>query len=443
MKSLELLLPEAPEIEKMVLGSILGAREQPIPLEVILSNLDTEDFLNENHRVVFRLILDVHAKGQIPNEATVWTEARSKAISFGGAGEIGFSYLVSLADGMPALVNFDNYIEILREKTHLRNLISKAQEISQRAYCGESALTLVAEMQEIGNSVKINSGKGTIMQVGDVVESYGHENLITPKHLPGIEPPIPWLAERLRFSPKTLTILAARTSVGKTALALQIMHEAAKRRYRTLLASMEMDNSEIVMRMIGQHGHVNMHRLRNGVGSKDERDDAYAALYDLQELKDYVLLDDTALDSIPSIRRSLHRLVLERRPAQFLIVDYLQLMTPVGRFDKRTDEVSSLSRGLKQIATHFNIPVLALSQLKRTEDREPELSDLRESGSIEQDANNVIFLHRPGSKEDEVQSIRLILAKQRNGPTGRCDLQFTKRYVRFDQAGLGKIQEVA
>jgi replicative DNA helicase len=435
----EIPLPAAPEIEALVLGSILVSDSPSMPLDVILSNLEPPDFHSELNRSIFRLIAAVNAKGQPPSLATVWTESQAQGVK---VPNLSISYLVSLSDGIPKLEGFDSYMGILREKAMLRSLIEKTEGITRRAMCGESALTLVAEMQTIGETVKISTGKGTLMQIEDVVNEYGAENLVVPKHLPGIEPPIPWLAERLRFSPKTLTVLAARTSVGKTALALQIMHEAARRRYRCLLASREMDNSEIVIRMIGQQGRVNMHRLRNGVGSREERDGAFSALYDLQELKDYVLLEDTELDSLPSISRALHRLTLERRPAQFLIVDYLQLMTPVGKFGNRAEEVGSLSRGLKQLASKFDIPVLALSQLNRKGDesgREPELSDLRESGSIEQDSNNIIFLHRMGSRDEELQNIRLILAKNRNGPTGRCDIQFTKRYVRFDQEGSGVV----
>lgn len=431
-------LPDAPEIEALILGSLLANNSQSMPLDVILSNLEPTDFALERNRNVFRLIAQVHAKGQIPGVATVWTEAQSSKVELSHGDLGGISHLIALSDGIPTLESLDSHMAILREKAMLRSLIEKTSGITRRAFTGESVMTLVAEMQGIGDSVKISNGKGTLMQVADVIQEVGIHNLLTPTHQLGIEPPIPWLAERLRFTKKSLTILAAKTSVGKTAFALQIMHEAARRRYRSVLASREMSNTQIVLRMVGQQGSVNMHRLKNGIGTHEERTIAADTLYDLDQLNDLMLFDDTAADSIPALNRTLHRLKLEQRPAHFLLVDYLQLLEPVGNFGNRTEAVSSLSRGLKHIATKFDIPVLALSQLKRTDGTNPpELSDLRESGSLEQDSDNVIFLHRMSSKEEETQNVRLILAKQRDGPIGECDLKFTRRYLRFEQEGNG------
>jgi replicative DNA helicase len=433
-------LPDAPEIEALILGSLLANNSQSMPLDVILSNLEPTDFALERNRSVFRLITQVHAKGQIPGIATVWTEAQSNKVGLSQGVLGGISYLVSLSDGIPQLESFDSHMGILREKAMLRSLIEKTDAITRRAYSGESVVALVAEMQAIGETVKTTGGKSSLMEVEDILEECGVEELLTPKNKRGIEPPIPWLAEHLRFEPKSLTTLAARPSVGKSAMAVQIMHEAASRRYRTVLASLEMHNTSILRRMIGQQGRVNTHRLKIGISDREGRTDAANALWRLAEMKDLMLFDDCSANSIPALNRMLHQLKLEQRPARFLIIDYLQLMQGAGKFGNRTEEVSSLSRGLKQIATKFDIPVLALSQLSRKGEetnREPILSDLRESGSIEQDADNVIFLHRLGDKKQEKQNIRLILAKQRDGQTGECDLVFTRRYTRFDQDGSG------
>lgn len=428
-------LPEAPEIESLVLGAIIGNTAEA-PLEVILTNLEATDFATERNRAVFRLAKELHEKSVPISSATMYTAACDKPQGANSIG--GVSYLVALSDGLPKLIGIESYMAILREKAMLRSLIEKTSQITQRAFGGESVITLVAEMQAVGETVKTTNGKGSLMEVEHIVEECGVEELLTPKNQPGIEPPVAWLAERMRFAPKSLTVLAARTSVGKSAMAMQIMHEAANRRYRTVMASLEMHNDDILRRMIGQQGRVNAHRLKIGVSTQEERTAARHALWRLAEMKDLLLFDDSSANSIPAINRMLYQLKLEQRPAAFLIVDYLQLMEPVGKFGSRTEEVSSLSRGLKTIAQRFNIPVLALSQLNRKADdsgREPILSDLRESGTIEQDADNVMFLHRLGSKDEELQNIRLILAKNRSGPCGRCDLTFTRRYVRFDQSG--------
>lgn len=432
----ELPLPDAPEIEGALLGALLNGQDW-LPFDVIMASLEPGDFQSPKHIGVFAIIRNLHERGLPVNTTTVYMESRIQTGASSAAAIGGIGYLSEMQSAQIGQAVLESYLSILREKSLLRRLIRKTDEISSRAYAGESAVGLVSELQNVGETVKLNNGKGSLKEVSNMIEEIGVDELLTPQHQPGIEPPIAWLAERMRFSPKTLTILAARTSVGKSALALQIMHEAASRRYRTILASLEMNNADLVRRSVGQQGRVNLHRLRNGLCVADERAAAHTAISELCDMKDLLLFDDRGLNSIPAINRALHQLRLEGRAARFLIVDYLQLMEPIGKFGTRQEEVSSLSRGLKQIAQRFDIPVLALSQLSRKADetgREPILSDLRESGSLEQDADNVIFLHRKGNPDEEVQDVRLILAKNRAGPCGRCDLLFTRRYVRFDQS---------
>jgi replicative DNA helicase len=266
----------------------------------------------------------------------------------------------------------------------------------------------------------------------------GINDLITPaKTKLGIEPPFAWLRNRMRFEPKTFTVLAAETGAGKSAFALQTMLCAAYAGHRTALYTLEMSNEQEVSRLIGQDARLNMHRLRIGEGEPEEATQASSTAWKLAQFGDTLLLRDTGMVTIPIIRQHLHRWRSIGKEIKFLIADYLQLMSGVGKFGTRAEEVASMSRGLKLIAQDFGIPVLALSQFSRPKEGKKgqrQLNDLKESSGIEQDANHVIFLERITEDEEaEVQQFLIHLKKQRSGPKGAGRLTFTQRYTRFDE----------
>lgn len=427
-------LPSSVEIEKLVLGALLCADPRNTPVEVILSNLESADFHIENHRRILGAMKSLISRGIPVNNSSVISEVADQLLTGSP-----ISFVVELSAAGAAIHDYEPFLGQLREKSMLRRLIADVRDVQERALKGEPSLELFGDLHRIGENLK-PKGPSELLEAEQIIEQIGINEFVQPKKQVGIDPPTSWLRNYLRFEPKTMTTLAARTSAGKSAFALQCMLTAAQAGHRTALFSLEMSNRETLRRMVGQHGKVNMHRLRIGIGTDDERAEergqASQAAWRIAELGDCLLFSDSNSGTVPAIRQHLHRMRLARKPVEFVIVDYLQLMTGVGKFDNRTGEVSSLSRGMKTISQDFDIPVLVLSQLSRKADeanREPQLSDLRESGTIEQDSDNVIFLHRRGNQEEEEQAFRMFVKKARNGPCGGCDLTFVKRYARFEE----------
>src|SRR5437762_3842502 len=364
----------------------------------------------------------------------------------------GAAYLASLVDGIPVgtTASVFEYCRIIKEKSIFRKLINTSQNVISRALTGnEDPATLLdlaqSEVLEIA-SEKVQSG---FFRVQDIVRtSFGTLDVLFDRgqSVTGVETGFTALDTMTSgLQPGELIIIAARPSLGKTALALNIAAHAAIAGKRVVgIFSLEMSKESLLIRLLCSEGRIDSHRLRTGFADQSDWDRMTQAVGRLSQAP--LFIDDAPALSIMQIRAKARRLHAERKQLDLLIVDYLQLVTGHLRFENRTQEVSYISRGLKAIAKELNLPVIALSQLSRAPEagkgREPQLSDLRESGSIEQDADVVIFIHRPsprgdGAELDEPGVVtELNIGKQRNGPTGPFKLVFLKPYTRFENYAL-------
>ena len=426
----ELPLPCDREIERLTLGALLT---DPDGIDTALSNLTAEDFASIEHQRVYAAIAQLRQDGEPVDRVTLAYALKHRGYleSVGG-----LSYLVTLDEGLPHLHNLPSYIGRLRDYATTRKVILLANDVERRARGGEDANHLIESLRSMGDelAIKKQASFETAQQIG---ERIGLQELLEPsKRSLGIEPPLPWLAERFRFRPKSQTIIAGVTGGGKTALAAQCAFKAALDGYRVAWYSLEMENEENLLRLIGQIGRVNMHRLRMGAGSFQERMDAQEAVQVLADLQDRILFRDTPID-LQAINSDLQQLKMAGTPADLVVVDHMHLMECKG-YENRTQEVSALSRGLKTIWTRHNIAGLVLAQMNNADEfEEPQLRRLRESGSISHDATNVIFIwpHSALDAEEQVRRWRLKLAKVRNGPTGLCDLSFVRKYCIFEGFG--------
>jgi len=366
----------------------------------------------------------------------------------------GASYLAALTDGVPvgSTASIAEYTRIVKEKSIIRKLINASNNVIARcleATDDPEALIDLAQSQvfEIAEQ-KVPSG---FMGVKDIVKSsFGTIDVLFDrgKSVTGVETGFVDLDNLTSgLQPGELIILAARPSLGKTALALNIAAYAAIRGSPVGIFSLEMSKESLLIRLLCAEARIDSHKLRTGFSSRDDWGRMTQALGRLAEAPLYI--DDAPALSIMQIRARARRMKAEKG-LSMMVVDYLQLITGAGRFENRTQEVSYISRSLKSIAKELHVPVLALSQLSRAPEERPghrpQLSDLRESGSIEQDADVVLFIFRQDvykrADEDEeggepAGKTELIIGKQRNGPTGNVPVVFIKRYARFENASAG------
>jgi replicative DNA helicase len=437
----ERVLPHNQEAEKALLGSILlddGA------LNVVLETLVRDDFYSESHRLIFEKMLALFEKSHAIDLVTLSEELSKEGLleRVGGA-----SYLASLTDGIPigTTASVGGYSRIVKEKSILRQIINASSNVVARALQGvEDPVALLDEAQSRILEIATEKVQSGFSRVQDIVRtSFGTLDVLFDhgQSVTGIETGFTALDNMTSgLQPGELVIIAARPSLGKTALALNIAAHAAITGKRVVgIFSLEMSKESLLIRMLCSEGEIDSHRLRTGFADQADWDKMTQALGRLSQAP--LFIDDTPALSIMQIRAKARRLHSERKKLDLIIVDYLQLVTGHGRFENRTQEVSYISRGLKAIAKELSVPVIALSQLSRAPEagkgREPQLSDLRESGSIEQDADVVIFIHRAsrsgdGTGLDEPGIVtELNIGKQRNGPTGPFKLVFLKPYTRF------------
>jgi replicative DNA helicase len=433
-------LPANIDAERFVLGSVL--LNQDVYFQVA-GAVEPEDFSLEKHRRIFARMKDLYARGEKIDRLTIANELMKQ-------GQLesvdGFSYLVSLDEGLPSLANLDSYIRIVKDKATLRKLIFSAQKVIDRCFIGEE------EPDEI-----LAGAEESLLKLG---EARAGERLETPKEIiekfPGgvnafLDPSqrVSGLSTGFtKFDEMTgglhggeLLILAARPSMGKTALALNIaQHVATHPQMRKPVAvfSLEMSSASLLTRLLCAGARVDQHKFRAGYLNVEERRKLQVALADITESPLY--LDDTAGVNLMDVHSKLRRMQAERG-LSLVVIDYLQLMSSRGRIENRNQEVSALSRGLKLMAKDLNVPFLVLSQLSRASetrvgDHKPQLSDLRDSGSIEQDADLVAFIFREEvykrDREDLKGLADLIIAKQRNGPIGNVPLRFLGQFTRFE-----------
>jgi replicative DNA helicase len=354
----------------------------------------------------------------------------------------GDEYLVTLADSVPTIANAEYYAKVVKEKALLRGVIQASAENIRDAHSVGEAVDKVldrceqrifdiAERQIVGQAYDVRAILSQVMQTLDL--QGGHQ-------VTGLETGFADLDDSTRgLQPGEMIVLAARPSVGKSALALNIAeHVAVSKAQAVAFFSLEMSKEELALRLLSSRAEVNGQKLRKGMLSDAE-------VRRIQETADYLYQSPLYIDDTPSLRaidlRAKARRLLLRHNIKLIIVDYLQLMSGPGADESRQVEVSNISRGLKAVARELRVPVLAVAQLRREseEHNRPRLSDLRESGAIEQDADVVLLLHResmrmtPGS-EEQAQAMGeadLIIAKQRNGPTGTLKLVWQREFTRF------------
>jgi replicative DNA helicase len=436
--ALDKALPANPEAEQFVLGSILLS---DIVFPQVAAILAPEDFQLEKHRRIFARMKDLYDR----SEKIEYLTLANELMKYGQLESCdGVAYLSSLTEGLPRLQNIDSYVRIVKDKALLRQLIFTSQAI-----LGD-CLQSPDEVDEI-----LARAEDQILRVGDarvrggladprqVVESFpgGINAFLDPsKRLRGLSTGFTKFDEMTTgLQPSELIIIAARPSMGKTALALNIaQHVAVKLGKPVAVFSLEMSKESLLSRLLCGIARVDSHRFRGGFLNQEERRRLSGALSQL--VQSPLFIDDSAGSTLMDMHAKCRRLKHERGLAM-VVIDYMQLMTAKGKYDNRNQEISAISRGLKQLAKELDVPVIALSQLSRapevrTGDHRPQLSDLRESGSIEQDADLVAFIFREEvykpDREDLHGRAEILIAKQRNGPTGKVELAFLHKYTRFE-----------
>jgi replicative DNA helicase len=357
----------------------------------------------------------------------------------------GLSYLVSLDDGLPHIANLESYVRIVRDKATLRRIIHASQHLMNRALLAEEEPSeILAGAGEILLKLGEARTEKGLMTPLEVIQNYqgGLNAFLDPsKRIKGISTGFTKLDEMTGgMHSGELIILAARPSMGKTAFALNIAWHVATRLFQPVAVfSLEMSQESLLTRMLCAAARVDSQRFRSGYLNEQERQKLRAAANQMVEAP--IFIDDTAGANLMDMHAKLRRLTQSGTKLGLVVVDYLQLMSSKGRVENRTQEISQISRGLKLLSKELDCPFLVLSQLSRaTETRQgdhrPQLSDLRESGAIEQDADLVGFIFREEvykrDREDLHGVAELILAKQRNGPIGKVDLVFLHAQTRFE-----------
>lgn len=420
--------------EQALLGSIML---KPKSLSEITDTVRPEHFYAEKHRLIYKAMLELDSKGDPIDAVSLGTILREKKQleQAGGAG-----YLAELVSTVPTASNLTYYGEIVAKKAALRTLIDSASQILDLGYKEDEDIDSIYDKAEKTLSGIANFSKKTYVHIKDTLHDAWERFERLHKsgdELRGVPTGFKELDNLLAgFQKSDLIILAARPSVGKTSLALDfVRHIAADKNIPVAIFSLEMSAGQLVDRLIASASHVDSWRLRNGRVSNDEE---FARIRDaLDSLsKAPIYIDDEASNNIVKMRSVARRLKAEGNLG-LIVVDYLQLMVPRRESDSMVQMVTEISRSLKGLARELEVPVIALSQLSRAVEQrggEPRLSDLRDSGSIEQDADVVMFIHREDRNDensDRKNIAKIIIAKHRNGPVGAMELYFDEKRVSF------------
>ena len=436
-KELELhAQPQALEAEQAVLGSMLTSKEA---VSKAMQWVSADQFYKDAHVRIFSCMVNLFEKGEPIDAISVVDRLKKKKDleSVGGA-----YYITGLAESVPTTANVEHYAKIVLEKHTLRKLIQVSHEVSKEAFedvqdvddildSAESAIFNISEKRLRGGFEHIDPIlQNTFEELDKIATNPG---IVTgvPSGLMDLD------AITSGFHSGELIIVAGRPGMGKTALALTMgRNTAVMDKTGVGIFSLEMANHQLAMRLLCAEGRVDSHLVRTGKLPKSQWKNLSIAVGQLAEAPIY--LDDTAAMSVLEVRAKARRLKAEH-DVGLLIVDYIQLMTGPKGAESRQQEISQISRSLKALAKEIEVPVIGLSQLSRAvesrSDRRPQLSDLRESGAIEQDADVVIFLYRPwvySQEEDDRGKATIIVAKQRNGPTGTIEATFIDRFARFE-----------
>ena len=437
--ALERGLPVNLDAERFVLGAIL--MDDALYIQVA-GTLVPEDFSLEKHRRIFLRMGELYNRGERIDRVTVANELmkQNQLESVDGV-----SYLVSLDEGMPALSNLDSYVGIVKDKAVLRRIIFTSQKLIDRCIIGEEEPDqILASAEESLLKLGESRAQDALVNPQRILAEFdgGINAFLDPsKRIKGLSTGFLKLDEMTGgLHPGELVILAARPSMGKTALALNVAQHVAMHPEKQTVAvfSLEMSRESLLTRMICAGARVDQQKFRAGYLNQDERRRLAKTASELVQAPLYI--DDTSGTHMMDIHAKLRRLKAEHG-LSLVVIDYLQLMSGRGRYENRNQEISTISRGLKLLAKDLKVPMLVLSQLNRAPetrpgDHRPQLSDLRESGSIEQDADLVAFIFREEVYKQEDERLKglaeLLVAKQRNGPTGKVNLVFLKEFTKFE-----------
>jgi replicative DNA helicase len=439
-------LPHNLDAEKSVLGAILIFNEA---FNHAAELIDSQDFFRDAHRRIFDKMVVLSERGD-PIDFITLKEELSRA---GELDEIGGpAYIAALADGVPRSANVEYYAKIVKEKSTLRSLIHSANKILSEAYEAEQEPDLLLDEAERSIfAIAEDRIRAGFVPLRDLVQDsfttieklQQHKGLVT-----GVPSGFVDLDEMTSgLQPADLVLVAARPSMGKTSFVLNIAQHVGTATDMTVgFFSLEMSKEQLFMRMLTSEARIDAHRFRSGYLSEKDYGRLSQALGTLAEARVYI--DDTASIGVLEMRAKARRLQAEHG-LHLLIIDYIQLMTGRGRFESRQQEIATISRSLKGLAKELKVPIIALSQLSRAtetrSDHRPQLSDLRESGALEQDADVVMFIFREeqyrtedGQPNTEAEGVaEIIVGKQRNGPTGTVKLAFVKEHTRFENLAHG------
>lgn len=430
------LPPQNLEAETSVLGSVMVA---PNLIASVTEVLRPKHFYRLSHQRIYEAVEELYARGEPIDPITVSEELiRRGTLELVG----GRAYVHSLVSSVPAVTNARHYAEIVKDNYLLRSLISVGSDIAELGYRGQGApRDLIDRAEQLVFEISQTKATEDFSPLGELInESFVElERVMSEgRHSAGIETGFRRLDEIITgLQPANLVILAARPSMGKTALALNIARNVAVDRGKGVaIFSLEMSKMEVVQRMLCSEAKVDSHRLRHGQLQTSDWSKLTSACAPL--FKAPIFIDDTPSSNMMEIRAKARRLKSREKNLGLVIIDYLQLMMGDATAENRQQEVSLISRSLKIMARELSVPVLALSQLSRQVEQrsgnKPVLSDLRESGSIEQDSDVVIFIYRDEvyNKESSDRGIaEIIVGKQRNGPIGSCRLAFIQNHTRF------------
>ncbi|HTC74888.1 MAG TPA: replicative DNA helicase [Edaphobacter sp.] len=440
--------PTSVHAEMTILGAMLV---EPVAIIDATMLLKTDDFALDSHRKIYAAMLQLVEMGHGVDIVTV-TDYLSKKKEVDSVG--GLPYLASLSEGLPRKLSIESYVRIVRDKSLMRQLLTVCDmgmiEASDQS---REALDVLNQVTSRLTEISEHAVTGGFSDIAAIVkDSFGSIDALYEQ---GRE--VTGLATHyIEFDRMTsglqeseLIIIAARPSMGKTAWAINIAENAAVRGGKVVAVfSLEMSKASLLRRMLASQALVNSKAIQTGMLMRDDRAKLIKGLEALMESK--IFIDDTPGITLAEMRAKARRLKQQQGQLDLIVIDYLQLMTGSNSnakgFENRTQEVSAISRGLKALAKEMKVPVVALSQLSRASeqrggDKKPLLSDLRESGSIEQDADVVCFIHREEYYDRENEDLKgkaeIIIAKQRNGPTGSIQLAYLADYTRFENLQHG------
>jgi len=427
--------PSSLEAEQSVIGSMIMDREA---IAIALEHIDQHDFYHPDLKLVFSSIIDLYNKNN-PVDLVTLQEALKKENQLDTIG--GVEYLSKLAFSVPTSAHVKNYASIVKEKSVLRRLIKTGQDIVSDSYDGKEDLEhILNSAEEKIFNIMQNRKTEEFTDIRELINPT--LNMIVKAHengdsVTGISTGFIDLDTRTAgLQPADLVLVAARPSMGKTAFALNVaQHAAIKGDYSTAIFSLEMSKEQLVNRMLCSEAMVDAQKVRTGSLEDEEWSNLLSGAAILNNSP--IFIDDTPGITVAEMKAKCRKLKLEKG-LDLILIDYLQLMSGNGNGDSRQQEISEISRSLKALAREMQAPVIALSQLSRAcearADHRPMLSDLRESGAIEQDADVVMFLYRDEyyNKDSDMKGLaELIIAKQRNGPTGTVELSWFGQYTKF------------